>query len=75
MTRIDIPRDGRFVQWVIVEDGRIILHTENDGDKRQQRGPEPIDDVVTLKQIVGLAAKHPKLDLVRRIEAALGAPG
>jgi hypothetical protein len=75
MTKIDIPGSGRYVQWITVEFGRITLHTENDGDKRQQRGPEPIDEVVTLKQVAGLAAMHPKLDLVRRIEAALDAPG
>jgi hypothetical protein len=63
---------GATENWIIVRpDGTLVLHTENDGMQFMRRGPEAIEQVVTLEELQGrphlLAdAKRQLADLAER---------
>jgi hypothetical protein len=57
---------GAFEQWIIVRaDGTLILHTENDGPTFLRRGPEAIEQVVTLEELA--ARPHLLADAKRQL--------
>jgi hypothetical protein len=58
-------------RWVFVDEkGRLMLHTENDGQTFLNRGAEAVNTEITLDK---LRASHP--GLVKKAEEALRAAG
>jgi hypothetical protein len=76
-TLIDVHHGSQSESWIIVEDdGRIILHRENEGHRFLRRGAEATDEEVTLEKVVELDDRHfRKGDLIRRVQAALATDG
>ena len=39
--------------WILWQDGKLILHTENDGPRYMRRGAEPREREVTIEELRG----------------------
>ena len=69
---ISVSGGSQYEQWIVVhDDGRIILHTENDGCAFLRHGAKPTEEALTLEQVAALDTGYPPRDLVRRVRAAL----
>jgi hypothetical protein len=69
---IDVHDGSTSEEWLVVyADGRIVLHTENNGPRILRHGVEPHDESITLEDVVKLDAQHWNKHLVEKVHAAL----
>jgi hypothetical protein len=68
---IDVHHGSQSESWLVVyEDGRIQLHSENEGYRFMRRGPEATERWLDLAEVEQLAFQHGK-PLVEQVLAAL----
>jgi hypothetical protein len=72
---IDLYHDNQSEAWLTVyADGRINLHTENDGYRARHYGIDPKDEPINMTRVEELGRRYGK-DLVGAVTRALGSLG